>query len=427
MSATAHDRSLSHAVRRRQRLERNQIPLGLLVLAVTAALIWISIIAINGVPFANPMPLRAVLPPSGPIIKRGDDVLIAGQRVGEVRGVKPVAGGRLVLMDISRSDPIGRGATATIRLRGLAGATYLELTPGDVAHRVRDNYTIPLSRTQTNTELTDVVAQFDAAARRDMSTTLTRYGTGIAGRGEAVNQALADLPALVSQGQPVMRSMVPSPGALSGLMHELDRTMVGFQGFVPGDLGALLSGFRLTFDALVSQRAAVGQMIDELRPFSDQAQVTLPIADPVLRDASATVQALEPAMTALQQALPSLNSLLARSAQVSQLSRLARALDPVLGSAGSVLRNLWPAAASLAPLAAALGPFAQYVAPYSEDLFLGPYAFTTHGWGGFSYAMGQASGHKAVRFAPVFTCTPGRDPYPAPGQALNDRQACTYH
>jgi len=98
----------------------------------------------------------------------------------------------------------------------------------------------------------------------------------------------------------------------------------------------------------------------------------------------------------------------------------------VLASAGPVLTKLWPAAASLAPLAAAVGPFARYAAPYAQDLFLGPYGFTSHGWGGFSYAMGQASGHKAVRFAPVFTCTPGRDPYPAPGQALKDKQKCPY-
>jgi virulence factor Mce-like protein len=408
------------------RLERQQIPLGLLVLAITAFLIWISIIAINGIPFSNPMPLRAVLPPTGPIIKTGDDVLIAGQRVGEIRGVKPVVGGRLVTMDISRSDPIGRDASARIRLRGLAGATYIQLTPGNTSSRAPDNFTIPLSRTGTNTELTDVVAQFDAAARADMSKALTDYGAGIAGRGADVNQALADLPQLEGQGQPVLRSLTPQPGALSGLMHELDRTMVGLQGFVPGDFGGLLSAFHQAFDAILSQRTALGQTIDELRPLSDQAQVTLPIADPVLRDTSAAAKALEPAATALQRALPSLNTLLARSAEVSELSRLAHALNPVLAVAGPVLTRLWPGAASLAPLAAALGPFARYTAPYTEDIFLGPYGFTSHGWGGFSYAMGQASGHKAVRFAPVFTCTPGRDPYPAPGQALTDAKRCPF-
>jgi virulence factor Mce-like protein len=399
---------------------------GLLLLAITALMIWISIIAINGIPFSNPMPLRAVLPASGPIIKKGDDVLIAGQRVGVVRAVSPVPGGRLVRMDVDRSHPIGRDASARIRLRGLAGATYMELIPSNTAARAPDNFTIPLSKTQTNTQLTDVVAQFDSAARAAMSKTLTAYGAGIAGRGTDLNQAIADLPQLVRQGPPVLQALVPQPGALSGLVHELDRTMVGLQGFVAGDFGGLLAGFRQAFDAIVSQRTALGETIDELRPFSDQAQRTLPIADPVLRNASAAVQQLVPAMTALQHALPNLNSLLARSAEVAQLTRLAHALDPVLQSAAPVLTKLWPGAASLAPLAAALGPFARYTAPYTEDLFLGPYGFTSNGWGGFSYAMGQASGHKAVRFAPVFTCTPGRDPYPKPGQALKDKRRCPF-
>lgn len=405
-------------------LDRNQILLGLVVLVTTALLIWVSIIAINGIPFSSPLRLRALLPPSGPIIKRGDDVLIAGQRVGEVRGVDPVPGGRLVLMDVGTSEPIGRDATARIRLRGLAGSTYIELTPGNASDRAPHGFTIPLSRAATNTELTDVIAQFDATARADMARTLSAYGAGIAGRGGDVNQAIADLPALVGDGQPVLSALVPRPGSLSGVVHELDRTMVGLAGFAPGDFGGLLSAFERTFDAVLSQRGPLGRTIDELRPFSDQAQRTLPIADPVLTDASATVQTLQPAVVALQQALPSLNSLLARSAQVGQLSRLAHALDPVLGVAGPVLTKLWPGAASLAPLAAALGPFVRYVEPYREDLFLGPYGFTSHGWGGFSYADGEASGHKAVRFAPIFTCMAGRAPYPAPGQALNERTPC---
>ncbi|MHB8657646.1 MAG: MlaD family protein [Solirubrobacteraceae bacterium] len=411
--------TLAHAA---ERLERHRVVLGLLVLALSAFLTYLSIVAINGIPFSNPQHFRVVLPASGPILARGDDVLIAGQRVGEVRSVAPLARARAASITVDAGTAIGRDASARIRLRGLAGATYLELFPGSRRQRARSGFTIPVSRTSTNTELTDVIASFDAASRQAMGRTLNAYGAGIAGRGSSVNQALADLPPLLTGLRPLLAAFSPAPGQLSGFVHELDRTTVGLAGLAPGDLGALLSAFRLSTDAILSARQALGAGIDALRPFSDEVQATLPIADPVLRDASAAARSLDPTVGALQQALPSLDSLLGRAADVAQLSRLARALDPVLLAAGPALTQLWPAAASLAPLAGAVAPLASYAAAYPQEILAGPTGFTT--WGGFHYDLGVARGARAVRFAPVLTCSPGRDPYPAPGQAARDHKAC---
>jgi hypothetical protein len=62
------------------------------------------------------------------------------------------------------------------------------------------------------------------------------------------------------------------------------------------------------------------------------------------------------------------------------------------------------------------------MARYRDDLYRAPEAFTR--WGANRYAFGMASGARAVRFAPVFTCHIARDPYPAPGTASRDRKAC---
>lgn len=404
-----------------ERLERYTLPLGVLVLAVMVFLTYLSVIAINGIPFSHPYKLRAIIPASAPIVKHGDEVDVAGQQVGQVRHVLWTRRGTMVEMDINKGR-VGRDATATVRLRGLAGATYIDLHRGNIAEPAPANWTIAPSRTAANTELTDVIASFNAQARAALGHTLSAYGEGLAGHGGDLNSTLADLPPLERQGEPLLRAFSPSPGALSGFVHQLDATTRGLAGQAPGDLAGLIGGAAGTMQALASEQAPLGATLDELRPFSDQVRSTLPIADPVLVQATAAVRALTPGVHALAVALPNLNRLLARQRQLHQLVRLARAADPVLRVLSPVLTNLYDATASLQPLAASLQPLAAYLAPYRAELFGAPYGFTT--WGGFHYDQGQAKGARAVRFAMVLTCEKARDPYPAPGQVGKDRKPC---
>jgi hypothetical protein len=104
------------------------------------------------------------------------------------------------------------------------------------------------------------------------------------------------------------------------------------------------------------------------------------------------------------------------------LARIADAAGPAARAAGPALARLAPASETVAPLAAAIAPLAAYVARYPQDVLAGPHGFTT--WGRFRYDEGQAAGHRAVRFTPVFTPPCGRDPYPAPGQVAKDRGKC---
>lgn len=402
-------------------LEQHTFALGIAVLAVAVLATVVSVLAINGIPFSNPYHLRAIVPADAPIVRHGDEVLVAGQRVGQVRHVDVTGAGRRLDMDIDRGR-VGRDARATVRLRGLAGAVYIDLARGDTSHPAPDHYTIPLRATGTNTQLTAVVAAFDRESRAALGRTLTAYGGGLAGHGRDLNAVLADLPPLVARGGPVLRSFTPQPGAFSDVLDKMHRTVRGFGGQQRGDLAGTLAAGDRTFGALAAVRTALGSTLDRLRPFSDSARDVLPLADPLLADATSAVRDLRPGVRALARALPRLDTLLGRRAQLAELSRLAAAARPVLTAARPVLLAAEPGAASLAPLAGALEPFAAYAAPYAHDIAAGPHGFTT--WGGFKYGDGQAAGARAVRFAPVFTCMRARDPYPAPGVAESERSPC---
>jgi ABC-type transporter Mla subunit MlaD len=381
---------------------------------------YVSVRSIDGIPFQHTYRVDAIVPADAPIVRAGDEVRIAGERAGEVRAVSLDPHGRRVTMAMD-SDAVGRDATAAVHLRGLAGAVYVDLNPGHFSSNpAPSGWTISRSHTSTGTQLTDVVSAFHARARASLRRTLTAYGSGMAGRGIELNQALADLPPTLRQGTPLLQALSPKPGELAATVGGVDQVLRGLGSGPPATLADLITAGRTTFEATVAERGALEAGLKDAPGTIQAARQTLPVATPVLRDLQTTSSALAPVTARLAKDLPDVNRLLGRADEVDQLAAIARAADPALRSAGPALERLQPAAQTLGPLAAALEPLAAYVSRYRSDVFAGPHGFTT--WGRFRYDQGQAPGHRAVRFTPVFTCPAGRDPYPAPGQASTDRK-----
>jgi phospholipid/cholesterol/gamma-HCH transport system substrate-binding protein len=173
-------------------LDRHHLGLGLLVLLLGTVAAVISVMAINGLPFSDRYRVDAIVPASGPIVRPGDEVRVAGRRVGEVREVETATDGRRVTMELTEGA-IGPDARATVRLRGLAGAVFIELDPGVAAAELDSGATIPRDRTATGVQLTDVIEGFDDRTRTALRQAAVGYGAGMAGRGEAVFSTVADL------------------------------------------------------------------------------------------------------------------------------------------------------------------------------------------------------------------------------------------
>jgi virulence factor Mce-like protein len=403
-----------------ERLDRHHLSLGIGVAVLALITAVISVMAIDGLPFANPEQVRAIVPADAPIVRPGDEVRVGGQRVGEVRDVDSTEQGRRVSMDVDDVE-VARDASATVRLRGLAGAVYIQLDPGAGAS-APNGWTIPSSRTGTGTQLTDVVAAFDRKTRGALSQSLVSYGAGLAGRGQDLNQALGDLPPTLGQGTPLLRSLNPSPGALSGLVAGAGTTLRAAAGDRSDDVAGLISGGAGTLAATAAESGALSGAIHRAPGALEAAQQVLPEADPLLDDLTRASRALSPGAHALSNALPDVNALLANPPALGRLSDLSRKAKGTVDLAVPVLTDLRPGLLTFSPLLSAAEPLAGYVGRFPDDVLAGPTGFTT--WGDFSYNDGQAAGHRAVRFTPVFTCAPGRNPYPGPDQAGKDRQSC---
>jgi ABC-type transporter Mla subunit MlaD len=400
--------------------ERHALAIGVVVVCVIAFFTWIAVISVNTAPFASPFRMRAVVPADAPIVRAGDEVRIAGVRVGDVRKIQAVSSGRLISFTISQRE-IGRDATVTVRQRGFSGSVYLELVPGNTHDPLPEDSTLPRSHTSATADLASVVAAFGTSTQHALTRTLVGYGGGLAGRGDDINAMMGDLPRFEQGIQPVAAALTPTPLALSNLLHQLDLASAGFA--PPGNeqLGPLVAESRQTLSVTAQQSNALDEMFDALGPFDDQALSTLPVATSLLAQVSSMAARLAPALGRLDASLPALNGLLEQSGTVSQLSRLAISARPVLDHGVPLLGGLEPVGKTLTPLLDPLVPMAQYLQPYRGDMVSDMQQFGD--WSQFTYNDGMASGANAVRFGPVFTCARPANAYPAPGHASSDAAA----
>jgi len=408
------------AIEAERRAERRRVWVGVAVLTVAAVIAFISTIAINGVPWSDPYRVEAVVPKGAPLVRPGDEVRVAGQRVGEVRSASASPEGRRVELELSDGE-VGPGAKATVRLRGLAGAVFIDLDRGNTESPLPSGAEIGRAQTATTTQLTDVIDAFDDETRKAFGRTLSVGGAGMAGRGEGLNRAFARLPRALEQGAPLARALRPHPGALEALVRNA-ATTAGALGEESGAVAGAIFGARQVVGAAAAEADSVAGAIESAPGALDELHAATPGATALLDQAERTVDALGALTGELERSIPTIDSLLGRTRGLEATERLADAAEPVLAVANPLLRGAEPAALTVGPLVRAAEPLAAYVSQYPEDVLAGPHGFTT--WGRFTYDLGQAPGARAVRFTPVFTCAPGRNPYPEPGRAGEDREPC---
>jgi phospholipid/cholesterol/gamma-HCH transport system substrate-binding protein len=402
--------------KRRATNDRRRLWLGLAVVAVVAVAGWLSTVAINGLPWSSPYLVRLALPQGAPLLTSGDDVRIGGERVGQVQSVS-LEGREWALATLALgSDKIGPGATARVRPRGLAGAVYVDLTPGRIARPFPSD---SLIRATAGVQLTDVISGFDATARQALGQTLTGYGTGFAGQGAATGSVIAEAPALLSDTSATLAAIRPESGSLEGLVGDAT-TVAG--ALATNALGQTVTAARQVIETTGSHAGAIGEAIDALPGVEQASSSVLPSANTLLGRLTSASKTLQPGVAALADSLPGLEGIERGGPELAVLAGVAGAATPTLKALSPVLAKLIGPASGLTPLSTPVSELATVLIPYRTELIEAPLGFTR--WGNFTYDFGTGAGHRAVRFSMVLTCALARDPYPAPGAASKERRSC---
>jgi virulence factor Mce-like protein len=290
----------------------NPVLIGAATVLVILVAVFLSYNANAGLPFVPTYQLKSEVPNAAALVK-GNEVRIGGTRVGAVDTItaKRRADGTSVAvigMKLERTvKPLPKDSTVIIRPKSALGLKYVEITRGISDEGFADGDTIPISAARpTPVEFDEFVNMFDEPTRLAIQENLRGFGDTFAGRGTSINLALADLPALLRNIQPVAKSLSDPDTHLKRFFSTLgDAARI----VAPAaeTQAELFRNLDVTFTALDRvARPFIQDSISEGPATLDTAIRSFPHQRPFLRNSELLFHELQPGAKALESAAPDL-------------------------------------------------------------------------------------------------------------------------
>ena len=311
------------------------------------------------------------------------DVDISGVRIGRVVSVgldHHTGLARAVLQINPKFAPRPANTRAILRQKTLLGETYVELSFGNPrGPMLRDGAALPQAQVAPTVQLDQILNTFDPQTRRAFETWMQDDGIALTNRGQAFNDALAELypfagnvanvlavlrrdgratSTLLADGGQVLAAVSRNPAQLQGLIRnansvfgttaarnrELAAAVRAFPGF--------LAGTRQTLQTVKSFAGQTKPLIDELKPAALQLSPALESLAKLAPNFETVMKALGPLTSAAQTGVPALESFLAVDAKAGS------------GSAKTLFTSLTPFLGQLVPVFDYLGAYRRELAAF---------------------------------------------------------------
>jgi phospholipid/cholesterol/gamma-HCH transport system substrate-binding protein len=218
-------------------------------------------------------------------LNKGDDIRVAGVKVGTVKGVEISDRTRaLITFSVDDSTSVTEATHATIKYRNLVGQRYIALTQEvGSATKLADNATIPISRTQPALDLTVLFngfkPLFQALSPSDinqLSYEIVQVFQGEGGTLESLLQHTASVTSTLADRDQVISDLVDNLSEV--LDHVADRDK---------QLNALITTFKQFVGGLNQDRDAILGSLDQISQLSVQtASLVKGIRSPLVSDIS---------------------------------------------------------------------------------------------------------------------------------------------
>ncbi len=211
----------------------------------------------------------------------GDDVRIAGVKVGSVKDIKLVRRNYAqVTFNVDDSEKLSIGTRAKIRYRNLVGQRYIALTEGAGPHiRLAENAVLPLSQTEPALDLTVLFngfkPLFQALNPKDVNSFSLALIKTLQGEGGTINSllsktasltnTLADRDALIGS---VINNLNTVLGTINARDLQLSELIIQLQRFVSG---------------LAQDRKVIGESLQSISDLTDATSGLLKDARPPLK------------------------------------------------------------------------------------------------------------------------------------------------
>ena len=312
----------------------NPVLIGAATTLVVIVAVFLAYNANNGLPFVPTYDLKAVVPNAAQLVP-GNEVRVGGSRVGVIDDITPqrTDDGRTLAVLSMKLDtvvqPLPRDSTIIVRPRSALGLKYVEITKGNASEGFDTGETIPVARaTPEPVDIDEFLRTFDEPTRAASRTNLNEFGSAVALRGQAINDALGIFPTLLSNLQPVMENLSDPKTDLRGFFRGLGQAAAEAAP-VGEQQAALFRGLDATFGALADVSGDIQETISTGPPALDAAIEGFPRQRPFLRNSEQLFADFRPGIRALRRAAPDLSRAFEEGQPVLRRSvELNRRLEP---------------------------------------------------------------------------------------------------
>lgn len=328
-----------------RRVLNDPLAFGLAILAVAAAIVYVSYNATSGLPWEQTNRIRIAVPDAGKVNKNAD-VRIGGARVGQVLGSEavPPSGDHPAhaVLDVQlRGDiePLPVDSTAEVRLASVLGGKYLSLVPGRAAETIPWDGELPLESTTASVDIEDAFQIFNPEGRRALQSFIASFAGALAGRGEALNAATGETAGLLPRLERVLASLATRRSDLAGFLRGGAAAAAALAA-TEDQLGGLVSGAAGTFAGLDDAGEALPAAIAALPGAAESGTRALRTMRPVLADVASIARDLDDAGDILGESVRAVDgAMVAATAAGPRLGTLAGPTDAAFAAVDRFAAN----------------------------------------------------------------------------------------
>jgi len=233
--------------------------LGLLLIALVAALVALSIAIYNKV-FSDYVEVTLRADHTGNQLLVDSDVKVRGIIVGSVKSVRSKGDGAIVTLDLDpgRVKDIPANVKAQILPKTLFGEQYVSLIlPTHAAPAIRQGDVIPqdLSKGALETQrvLGDLLPLLTAVSPADLNATLTAVATALGGRGDQLGETLVKL-------DDYLKTINPHAQRLVDDLVQLGKVSLEYNQLTP-DIVTSLKNFQTSARTIIDRQAALNSLL----------------------------------------------------------------------------------------------------------------------------------------------------------------------
>jgi virulence factor Mce-like protein len=211
----------------------------------------------------SPYHFKAVFA-SGSQLVPGDDVTIAGLRVGRVDALHPGSGATVADLVIHQDyAPLYRDARAVIEVKNLLGEAYVDINRGSSNQGpMPDGGTIPVSRTLVPVEVDQVLDALNPDVRQQLATVINTLGEATAGQGANLGAQAPDLAAIAASLKTLAQTLATNAAHLDSLISSLAKVLETLAAW-HSQFRALITDWDQLMRTLASRETALQGTISE--------------------------------------------------------------------------------------------------------------------------------------------------------------------